>query len=107
MPNRASPRQREALAILVSPQGAESSNVFAGFPDYENQDVRPPGDLQTPVQGEMTYPVSNTYQPGIPQFTGGFEAALPGVPPEGGNMGPGGMDYPGTTQDGLPTYGIS
>src|SRR5215469_17148397 len=38
IPNRDSPRQAEAAAILDSPQGAMSSNVFSGFPDYENQD---------------------------------------------------------------------
>src|SRR5215469_6412429 len=41
IPNRMSPRQQEAAAILDSPQGAQSSNVFSGFPDYENQDLRP------------------------------------------------------------------
>ena len=111
MPNRDSPRQRESLAILDSPQGAASSNVFAGFPDYENQDVRPGADLQTPIQGQMgTYPVDNTYQPGLPQFMAGVHGLtdLPGVPPESGSMGPSkGMDYPGTTQDGITKYGTS
>lgn len=108
MPNRHSPRQAEAEAILMSPQGAASSNVFAGFPDYENQDVRPPADLQTPIQGTMTYPVSNTYQPGIPQFTAGISSGLPGVPPDTGSMGPSaGGDYPGTLQDGITKYGTS
>lgn len=107
IPNRDSPRQRETNAILTSPQGADSSNVFAGFPDYENQNLYP-GDLETPIQGQMgTYPVSNTYQPGLPQFMAGLGAGVEGVPPEGGNMGPGGGDYPGTTQDGLTKYGTS
>jgi hypothetical protein len=101
------PRQREAGAILFSPQGAESSDVFAGFPDYENADIRPPA-LETPVQGEMgTYPAENTYQPGIAQFTAGLGAGVEGVRPETGDMGPGGMNYPGTVQDGLQKYGTS
>jgi hypothetical protein len=105
----AGPRQAEAQAILTSVQGAASSNVFAGFPDYENQDLRPPGDLETPVQGEMSaYPVSNTYQDGIAQFPGGLGAGVEGVPPEGGDMdSPDGGGYPGTTQDGLQKYGTS
>lgn len=110
LPNRDSPRQREALAILDSPQGAASSNVFSGFPDYENADIRPGADLQTPIQGQMgTYPVSSsTYQPGVPQFTDGFGTGLPGVPPDSGSMVPSaGGDYPGTVQDGLTKYGTS
>ena len=111
MPQIASPRQRETAAILYSPQGAQSTNVFAGFPDYENADVRPGGDLETPVQGQMgTYPVSNTYQEGLPQFMAGVHGLtdLPGVPPESASMGPSkGMDYPGTLQDGLTKYGTS
>lgn len=111
--NVASPRQAQTEAILDSPQGADSSNVFAGFPDYENQDLRPAGELPTPIQGEMgAYPVENTYQPGLPQFMAGLggdaPGSVPGVPPEGGSVGPSkGMDYPGTTQDGLTKYGTS
>ena len=111
IPNRDSPRQQEAAAVLNSPQGAPGMNVFSGFPDYEDQDLRPPGELPTPIQGEMTYPVSNTYQPGLPQFMAGLggdtPGSVPGVPPERGNMGPGGMDYPGTIQGGLQKYGTS
>lgn len=99
------PRQSEARdGILDTPQGASSSNVFAGFPDYENQDLRP-SELATPIQGEMTYPAGNTYQPGIAQFTAGLGAGVEGVPPESGNMGPGSGKYPGTEQSGLPMYG--
>jgi hypothetical protein len=107
MPNRNSPRQQQAAAILDSPQGAESSNVFAGFPDYENQDLRPGGNMENPIQGHTAdYP--GTTQAGITQFTAGFSAGLPGVPPETGSMSAsGGGDYPGTTQDGLPVYGTS
>ena len=106
MPNRDSPRQRETNAILTSPQGAESSNVFAGFPDYENQDLRPGGDLQTPVQGTMTYPGGSTMQDGVAKY-GGPPHGLEGVPPETGSMSqPGGM-YPGTAQDGITKYGTS
>lgn len=110
LPTMDSPRQQQTAAILYSPQGAQSSNVFAGFPDYENQDLRPPGELPTPIQGEMTYPVSNTYQPGLPQFMAGVRGLtdLPGVPPETGSMGPSaGGDYPGTLQDGITMYGTS
>ena len=100
------PRQREAQAILESPQGAESSDVFAGFPDYESSDVRPGADLETPIQGQMgAYPVSNTYQPGITQFDDGLGAGVEGVPPEHGSMDTPGGNYPGTTQGGLRTYG--
>ena len=105
IPNRLSPRQQETAAILDSPQGADSSNVFAGFPDYENADLRPNTDLETPIQGHGFHP--GTTQDGITQFTAGLGAGVEGVPPEGGNMGPGGMDYPGTTQDGLTKYGTS
>jgi hypothetical protein len=102
------PRQEEAVAILESPQGAASSNVFAGFPDYEDQDLRPDTDLNTPIQGEMgAYPAGSTTQDGITQFTAGLGAGVEGVPPEGGNMGPPAIGYPGTTQDGLQMYGTS
>lgn len=107
MPNRNSPRQQESAAILGSPQGAPGMNVFSGFPDYENADVRPPG-LETPIQGTMNYPVSNTYQPGLQQFTAGFGSPFPGVSPDSGSMKPSaGGDYPGTTQDGITMYGTS
>lgn len=98
------PRQAQAEAILVSPQGADSSNVFAGFPDYENQDLRPASDLNTPIQGHGFHP--GTTQDGITQFTAGLGAGVEGVPPETGSMGGGaGLGYPGTTQAGLQTYG--
>ena len=99
----AGPRQQQTAAILYSPQGAESTNVFAGFPDYENQDVRPQSDaILGPIQGH-TSEYQGTMQDGISQYTGPAHG-LEGVPPEGGNMGPG-IGYPGTTQDGLATYG--
>ena len=101
------PRQREAQAILESPQGAASSNVFAGFPDYESADVRPGADLQTPIQGEGGYPVGNTYQPGLAQFMSGLGAGAVGVAPETGSMDSPGGNYPGTTQPGVPKYGTS
>lgn len=108
IPDRFSPRQQEAKALLESPQGAPAMNVFAGFPDYENQDLRPPGDLQTPIQGESgAYPASSTYQPGLTQFMSGLGAGVEGVPPEGGSMDSPGGNYPGTTQPGVPTYGTS
>jgi len=113
LPNRNSPRQQETAAILDSPQGAQSSNVFSGFPDYENADLRPASDLDVPIQGEMgTYPAGSTSQDGIPQFTAGAHAHLgatiPGVPPEAGDMGPSkGMDYPGTSQPDTEKYGTS
>src|SRR4029077_3878383 len=56
MPDRVSPRQAEARAILESPQGAPGMNVIAGFPDYENADVRP-NLFDTPIQGHTSdYP---------------------------------------------------
>jgi len=109
LPDRDSPRQQQAAAILDSPQGADSSNVFAGFPDYENQDLRPGANSETPIQGHTSdYP--GTTQDGIPQFTAGLGggAGLPGVPPEGGSMAASdGGDYPGTLQDGITKYGTS
>ena len=103
------PRQRATNnGILDTPQGADSANVFDGFPDYENEDLRPNADLETPIQGEMgTYPQSSTYQPGITQFTAGLGAGVEGVRPEQGSMGPGGGEYPGTMQDGLQKYGTT
>ena len=110
------PRQAEALAILDSPQGAASSDVFAGFPDYEDADLRPGPNMENPVQGTGTLPGSTPYpgtiQGGVPQFTAGLGASagggLPGVPPESGSMTPSaGGDYPGTLQDGLQKYGTS
>lgn len=103
IPDRDSPRQQESLAILGSPQGAGSSNVFSGFPDYENQDLRPVSDLNTPIQGHGFHP--GTTQDGLPVSGDGLGAGVEGVPPEGGSMGPGGTGYPGTTQDGLTKYG--
>lgn len=103
--NVSSPRQAEARAILESPQGADSSNVFSGFPDYENADLRPNTDLETPIQGMGYHP--GTTQDGITQFTGGLGAGVEGVPPEGGSMSTPGGSYPGTVQDGLQKYGTS
>ena len=113
--NVSSPRQSEALAILESPQGAPSSNVFSGFPDYEDADLRPGGNMENPIQGTGTLPGSTPYpgttQGGVPQFMAGLGASvggLPGVPPESGSMVPSaGGDYPGTLQDGLQKYGTS
>ena len=104
--NVAGPRQAEARQILESPQGADSSNVFAGFPDYESADLRPGADLETPIQGHGFHP--GTTQDGISQFTAGLGAGVEGVQPEGGSMGGGaGLGYPGTTQDGVTKYGTS
>lgn len=99
------PRQAEALAILESAQGAGAMSVFSGFPDYESADISPGANMETPVQGTGDYP--GTMQDGVPQFTAGLGAGVEGVPPEGGDMGPGGMNYPGTVQDGLTKYGTS
>lgn len=111
IPNRLSPRQAESLNVLNGPQGGPGVGVTSGFPDYENTDLRPASDLNVPIQGEMEYPsATSTLQPGIPQFTagaGGDNAGIPGVPPEHGSLGPGGMNYPGTLQDGLTKYGTS
>ena len=103
IPNRDSPRQQQAAAILDSPQGAESSNVFAGFPDYENQDLDIDSDLNTPIQGAGYHP--GTMQDGIPMYGGQEGAGVEGVPPEGGSMDTPGGNYPGTTQSGITTYG--
>jgi hypothetical protein len=112
LPVRHSPRQAQADAILGSPQGAGAMSVPAGFPDYENTNINPGPNLETPIQGQMgTYPsATSTVQPGVPQFMAGLggQVALPGVPPEGGSMAPSpGGNYPGTTQDGITTYGTS
>jgi hypothetical protein len=106
MPDRFSPRQAEARAILESPQGAPGMNVLSGFPDYEAADVRPTL-YDTPIQGHTSdYP--GTTQPGVPQFTAGFESGMPGVSSDNGSMAPSsGGDYPGTTQNDLPVYGLS
>ena len=112
--NVSSPRQQEALAILDSPQGAPSSNVFAGFPDYENADLRPGANMENPCQGQGPSgpPYPGTTQGGVPQFMAGLggdaPGSVPGVTPEHGSVGPSkGMDYPGTLQDGLQKYGTS
>ena len=72
----------------TSPQGAPATNVLAGFPDYEDTDVDPGPNLETPDQGHGTHP--GTMQEGVAQFTAGLGSSsgggLPGVPPEGGNM---------------------
>jgi hypothetical protein len=98
------PRQSEARALLNSPQGAPAMDVTSGFPDYENTSFGVP-DLETPIQGEMSYPAGSTMQDGITQFMDGLGAGVEGVPPESGDMGPGGGGYPGTMQSGLQTYG--
>ena len=96
------PRQREAQAILESPQGADSSNVLAGFPDYENNNITPP-PLVNPIHGAGDYP--GTTQ-AVPQY--GVGGGVEGVSPDSGSMGQGaGLGYPGTTQDGVPKYGTS
>ena len=106
LPNRDSPRQQEALAILDSPQGAASSSVFAGFPDYESSDVRPGAAMETPIQGHTSdYP--GTTQAGVPQFGGNEGGPLPGAPPGGSMAASPGGDSPGPTQDGLTKYGTS
>jgi hypothetical protein len=109
IPDRDSPRQQEAASILDSPQGAASSDVFTGFPDYESSDVSPGANLETPIQGHGFHP--GTTQEGVPQFMAGLGSSagggLPGVPPEGGSMDTPGGNYPGTLQGGLTTYGTS
>ena len=101
------PRQAEADAILCSPQGAPAMNVTSGFPDYEATGFAVE-ELRTPIQGEPgSYPAGSTTQPGITQFMAGLGAGVDGVPPERGDMGPGGGDYPGTMPDGLRKYGTS
>jgi hypothetical protein len=100
------PRQDEAAALLTSPQGAGAMNVTSGFPDYESSDVSPGGNMENPVQGQGGgYP--GTTQGDVPMFGDGLGTGVSGVPPEGGNMGPGGLDYPGTVQSGLTKYGTS
>jgi hypothetical protein len=103
------PRQSEAAALLDSPQGSGAMSVLAGFPDYEDADVNPGGNMANPIQsqGPSSGPYPGTVQADVPMFDDGLGAGVPGVPPEGGNMGPGGGDYPGTTQDGLAKYGTS
>lgn len=101
-----SPRQQEAEALLTSPQGAPEMSVMSGFPDYESSDISPGANMENPIQGHTgQYP--GTTQDGLPMYSGGEGTGVSGVPPEGGNMGPGGGDYPGTTQEGLTKYGTS
>jgi hypothetical protein len=104
IPDRYGPRQQEAEALLMSPQGAGAMNVTAGFTDYESADVSPGADMETPVQGTGDYP--GTTQDGIPQYGGGEGGPVPGAPP-GGSMDTPGGNYPGTVQSGLPVYGTS
>jgi len=86
---------------------APPMNVTSGFPDYEATGFAVE-ELRTPIQGEPgSYPAGSTTQPGITQFMAGLGAGVDGVPPERGDMGPGGGDYPGTMQDGLRKYGTS
>ena len=106
IPNRDSPRQMEALNILNGPQGGPGVSVISGFPDYENQDVRPGANMENPIQGPTAdYP--GTMQDGLLKY-GGPQHGLEGVAPETGSMGgSSGGDYPGTTQSGLTMYGTS
>lgn len=71
LPDRDSPRQREA--------GAPAMNVLSGFPDYESADVSPGENMENPIQGDGDYP--GTTQDGIPQYGGDEGGAVPGAPP--------------------------
>jgi hypothetical protein len=92
------PRQDETEALLTSPQGAGEMSVVSGFPDYESTDVNPGANMENPIQsqGPSSGPYPGTVQGDLPVFDDGLGAGVTGVPPETGNMGPGGMDYPGT-----------
>jgi hypothetical protein len=106
IPDRHSPRQAQAEAILESPQGAPAMSVTAGFPDYETTDISPGANMENPVQGQGNYP--GTTQDDVPQFGDGLGSGVTGVAPDDGSMAPSaGGDYPGTTQDGLAKYGTS
>lgn len=106
IPDRHSPRQAEAQALLTSPQGAPAMNVTAGFPDYESSDVNPGANMENPIQGHTgEYP--GTTQDDVPMFDDGLGTGVSGVTPEGGSMDTPGGNYPGTTQDGLQKYGTS
>jgi hypothetical protein len=106
IPDRHSPRQAAAEAFLNSPQGTGAIVITDGFPDYENTDISPGPNTETPIQGHTSdYP--GTTQDGIPKYNDNEGGPLPGAPP-GGSMGPSkGGDYPGTVQDGLTKYGTS
>jgi hypothetical protein len=105
IPDRHSPRQAEAEAILESPQGAAALSVTSGFPDYETADIRPGANMENPIQGAGSYP--GTTQDDVPMFDAGLGSGVAGVPPDSGGMEAGAGDYPGTTQDGLAKYGTS
>ncbi|HSZ41806.1 MAG TPA: hypothetical protein VK817_17765 [Trebonia sp.] len=105
IPDRHSPRQAEAEAILMSPQGAGAMNVTSGFPDYESSDISPGANMENPVQGAGTYP--GTRQDDVQVFDDGLGSGVTGVPPEGGSMDSPVTGYPGTTQSGLTKYGTS
>jgi hypothetical protein len=105
IPDRHSPRQAEAAAILDSPQGSGAMNVTSGFPDYESSDVSPGANMENPIQGQGDYP--GTTQDNVPMFDDGLGSGVAGVPPEGGSMDTPGGNYPGTVQGGLTKYGTS
>ena len=99
------PRQAEAEAFLQSPAGAGAMNVLAGYsPDSDTpNDVSPGADMANPIQGMDAYP--GTTQSSVQQYAGDA-GPMEGLTPETGSMGGGpGIGYPGTTQDGVPTYG--
>ena len=106
IPDRDSPRQQAAHALLDSPQGAGAMSITSGFPDYEGTDPSPGANMETPIQGHTgQYP--GTTQPDVPKYGADEGGPVPGAPP-GGSMAPsGGGDYPGTVQDGLQKYGTS
>ena len=105
IPDRDSPRQQEAAALLMSPQGAPEMSITSGFSDYEDTDVDPGENTENPIQGHTSdYP--GTTQDGVPQYGGNEGGPVPGAPPSGSMDTPGG-NYPGTVQPGLTKYGTS
>lgn len=72
------PRQRAAENLMESPQGFNSGTGLTGYdipygwagePDESfPSNVQPNAVLETPIQGQSSYPTSNTYQDGVPKY---------------------------------------
>jgi hypothetical protein len=71
-------RQRATATLLNSPQGFNSSSGTAGYDITPGWSGEPGGSwpnnvqvaniLETPIQGQMTYPAGSTYQDGVPKY---------------------------------------
>jgi len=98
-------RYAEGRQFFDSGAGLGAVSITTGFsPDSDTpNDIAPPGDYETPIQGYGDHP--GTTQEGVQTYSGDA-GAMEGLRPESGDMsGGGGGSYPGTGQAGLPMYG--